>query len=55
MYTMSKKQIKFDGHNLLLKVDDNVKVLGNIATHKGQLTRAQKLKAVQFMGQWIEI
>jgi len=50
-----KKLIKFDGHNLLLKVDGKVHYLGGIATHKGQLTRAQKLKAVQFTGQWIEI
>jgi len=51
----NKKLLKFDGHDLLLKVDGKVRCLGSITTHKGQLTRAQKLKAVQYTGQWIEI
>lgn len=50
-----EKLVKFDGHNLLLKVDGKVQMLGGIRTRKGQLTKTQKLKAVQYTGEWVEI
>ena len=53
----NKKLILWDGKELFLKIQttDEIVTLGAINTRNGQLTRVQKLKAVQFTGQWIEI
>jgi len=52
-----KKAIKFSEGILCLKdpVTGEVSELGFITTLKGKLTRAQKLKAVKHMGQWVDI
>lgn len=52
-----KKAIKFSEGNLYLKdlVTGEVSELGIITTLKGKLTRAQKLKAVEYTGQWVNI
>ena len=55
--TNNKKSILWNGKELFLKfkATDETILLGAINTRNGQLTRVQKLKAVQFTGQWIEI
>ncbi len=55
--TNNKKLVLWNGKELFLKFQATGKVitLGAINTRNGQLTRVQKLKAVQFTGQWIEI
>ena len=52
---LKRKLIKFDGQNLFIKIDNKVHLLGGITTRKGQLSRVQKLKAVQYTGEWIEL
>ena len=53
----NRKLVLWDGKELFLKIQatDEVVTLGAINTRNGQLTRVQKLKAVQFTGQWIEL
>ena len=55
--TNNKKLVLWNGKELFLKFQATGEVisLGAINTRNGQLTRVQKLKAVQFTGQWIEI
>lgn len=49
------KQIRYDGLNLWKKQNGDTILLGPITTKKGNLTRAQKLKAVANTGEWIEV
>lgn len=51
----NSKWIRYDGLNLWIKQDGNTILLGPITTKKGNLTRAQKLKAVANTGEWIEV
>ena len=53
----NRKLVLWDGKELFLKIQatDEVVTLGAINTRNGQLTRVQKLKAVQFTGEWIEL
>ena len=55
--TNKHKYLLWDGSKLYLKSshDEEPIVLGAINTRKGQLTRVQKLKAVQFTNEWIVI
>ena len=54
--TNNKKLILWDGLWLYLKLPETEsQLLGAINTRKGGLRKSQKLKAVQFTGQWIEI
>ena len=55
--TDNKKFILWNGKELFLKFQNNDEIiaLGAINTRKGGLRKSQKLKAVQFTGQWIEI
>jgi len=52
---MPGKTIKYDGQFLWLRVDGKEQKLGTIATRIGQLTHAQKLKAVANTGQWVKV
>lgn len=53
--TSDKRYLKYDDKHLYLKVNGQERKLGLITTHKGKLTRAQKLKAVARVGEWVEI
>lgn len=53
--SMFTKTVKFDGQFLWLKDHSKEQKLGEITTRKGQLTRAQKLKAVANTGQWVKV
>ena len=56
--TKKHKYILWDGSKLYFKnshEEEEMIVLGAINTRKGKLTRAQKLKAVQFTNEWIVI
>ena len=57
LFRPKKKAIKFEEGVLYLKdlVTSEVSELGIITTLKGKLTRAQKLKAVEYKGQWVNI
>lgn len=50
-----KKQVKWDGKYLYLRVNGTERKLGKINTRKGALTRAQKLKAVAHTNEWVEL
>lgn len=45
----------YDGERLFLKRDGQVQELGTINTRAGNITRIDKLKAVQMKGQWIDV
>ena len=55
MVNFKKKQIMFDGKFLFQKNSNGIEKLGTITTHKGALTRAQKIQAVANNGEWIEV
>lgn len=50
-----KKLVMYDGERLFLKRDGQVQELGTINTRAGNITRIDKLKAVQMKGQWIDV
>lgn len=52
---METRQIKYENHLLYLKIGEQTIVLGKINTKQGKLTKSQKLKAVEFKGQWVTI
>jgi hypothetical protein len=49
------KEIKYEDDLLYMKCGQTVIILGKINTRKGNLTRTQKLKAVQYNGEWVVI
>jgi len=53
----NKKAVLWNGKELFLKFQSTgeVQLLGAINTYKGRLTKSQKLKAVRFTGQWVEL
>jgi hypothetical protein len=52
----SKKQILYDGLHLFLKTNGEIpQKLGTVNTRNGNITRVDKLKAVQFKGEWVEL
>jgi hypothetical protein len=50
-----RKTVRFDGFFLYIKENGTIKTLGKINTRNGGLTKEQKLRAVQFSNEWVEV